>query len=84
MQFKAPCLHPNSIPSVVHEDGTSRVQTVSKRDNKGFRKLLEQWYKETGCPLLLNTSLNIKGMPIVNDLTDAKKFATMYNVKVYS
>ena len=84
MQFTAPCLHPNSIPSVVHEDGTSRVQTVSKRDNKGFRKLLEQWYKETGCPLLLNTSLNIKGMPIVNDLTDAKKFATMYNVKVYS
>ena len=57
MQFTAPCLHPNSIPSVVHEDDTSRVQTVSKQDNKGFRKLLEQWYKEIVNFLNLNLQM---------------------------
>jgi carbamoyltransferase len=50
----------------------------------GFRKLLERWYEETGCPMLLNTSLNIKGKPMVNDLTDAQEFATMYNIKVFT
>ena len=39
--------------------------------------------KETGCPILLNTSLNIKGMPIVNNKADAKNFETKYNVKVF-
>jgi len=46
--------------------------------------LLERWYEETGCPVLLNTSLNIKGKPMVNDLTDAQEFASMYGVKVVS
>tara|TARA_B110000208_G_C11665090_1_gene393138 strand:+ start:232 stop:429 length:198 start_codon:yes stop_codon:yes gene_type:complete len=64
-------------------DGTSRVQTVPK-DGSGIRKLLEAWYKETGCPMLLNTSLNIKGKPMVNDLTDAQEFAIMYNINVCS
>jgi carbamoyltransferase len=64
-------------------DGTSRVQTVPK-DGSGIRRLLEAWYKETGCPMLLNTSLNIKGKPMVNDLTDAQEFAIMYNINVCS
>ena len=62
-------------------DGTSRVQTV-EADGSGIRRLLEAWYEETGCPMLLNTSLNIKGKPMVNNLTDAQEFAIMYNVKV--
>ena len=81
MQFTARCKHPDLYPAITHVDGTSRVQTVGP-DGSGFRKLLERWYEETGCPMLLNTSLNIKGKPMVNDLTDAQEFAIMYKTKV--
>lgn len=83
MQYTATCRRPDLYPAIVHADGTSRVQTVSRSDNPGFRRLLERWYEETGCPMLLNTSLNIKGMPIVNDLEDAQAFEKYYGVKVY-
>jgi carbamoyltransferase len=83
MQYTATCRRPDLYPAIVHADGTSRVQTVSKSDNPGFRRLLERWYAETGCPMLLNTSLNIKGMPIVNDLADAQAFEEHYGVKVF-
>ena len=83
MQFTARCRHPDLYPAIVHTDNTSRVQVVSA-DNSGIRKLLEAWYEATGCPMLLNTSLNIKGKPMVNDLTDAEKFSIMYGVKVHS
>ena len=83
MQFTSRCRYPEQYPAIVHEDGTSRVQAVGKQDNPGFRKLLEQWYAETGCPMLLNTSLNIKGKPIVNTAQDAKDFEKMYGVKVW-
>jgi carbamoyltransferase len=83
MQFTAKCREPERYPAIVHKDGTSRVQTVGKQDNPGFRKLLEQWYAETGCPMLLNTSLNIKGKPFVNTASDATEFEKMYGVKVW-
>jgi carbamoyltransferase len=83
MQYTATCRRPDLYPAIAHADGTSRVQTVSKSDNPGFRRLLERWYAETGCPMLLNTSLNIKGMPIVNDSADAQAFEDRYSVKVY-
>jgi carbamoyltransferase len=83
MQYTATCTDPG-LPAIVHGDGTSRVQTVSADQSVGFRKLLERWYEETGCPILLNTSLNIKGKPIVNDELDAIQFAKHYNVKVYT
>jgi len=44
--------------------------------------LLKAWKKETGCPILLNTSLNIKGMPMVNDTKDGKDWTKKYGVKV--
>ena len=81
MQYTSRCTNPDLYPAICHADGTSRVQTVPK-DDSGIRRLLERWYEETGCPMLLNTSLNIKGKPIVNNLTDAQEFAIMYNVKV--
>ena len=84
MQYTSTCKYPDLYPAICHADGTSRVQTVSREDNPNFRKLLERWYETTGCPMLLNTSLNIKGMPMVNDLTDAQNFAKHYNIKVYS
>jgi carbamoyltransferase len=53
-------------------------------DGSGIRLLLEAWYKATGCPMLLNTSLNIRGKPMVNDRADADRFETLYGVKVCS
>jgi carbamoyltransferase len=83
MQVIATCRHPDLFPAIVHADGTARVQTVPK-DGSGIRKLLEAWYKETGCPILLNTSLNIRGEPMVNDRSDADRFEKLYNLKVCS
>jgi carbamoyltransferase len=83
MQAVARCRYPDLFPAVIHRDGTSRVQTVAK-DGSGIRKLLEAWYAETGCPMLLNTSLNIRGEPMVNDRADADRFEREYSVKVCS
>jgi carbamoyltransferase len=83
MQVIACCRLPDLFPAIVHHDGTSRVQTVPK-DGSGIRELLEKWYILTGCPMLLNTSLNIRGEPMVNDRKDADRFELMYNVKVIS
>jgi len=83
MQFTARCKYPDLYPAIVHHDNTSRVQTVSKQDNPKFRQLLEAWYKKTGCPMLLNTSLNIKGKPMVNTEQDAEDFASACKIKVY-
>jgi carbamoyltransferase len=82
MQYTAACTHGKTFPAIIHYDNTSRVQTVSKSDNEGFYELLEAWKKETGCPIILNTSLNIKGQPIVNDVADGKAFTKKYGVKV--
>lgn len=82
MQFISRCRHPELFPAVVHRDGTSRVQTVAK-DGSRIRTTLEQWYELTGCPMLLNTSLNIKGQPMVNDTADAVAFEHHYSVKVF-
>ena len=84
MQFTAACTHGKDFPAIIHHDNTSRVQTVSKRDNEGFYELLKAWKRETGCPMLLNTSLNIKGQPMVNDLEDASAFTYKYGVRVLS
>ena len=83
MQFVAKCKKPDEFPAIIHEDGTSRVQTVRKDEHPDLHKLLTEFHKQTGCPMLLNTSLNIKGQPIVNDEEDAKAFAKHYGVKVH-
>jgi carbamoyltransferase len=74
MQYAVKCLKPDLIPSVVHVDGTSRVQTVTKDQHPGLYTLLEKFYSVTGVPILLNTSLNIKGQPLLNDMNDVKIF----------
>ncbi len=83
MQSVAQCLDPGSFPAICHHDGTSRVQTV-EADGSGIRKLLELWYAHTGCPMLLNTSLNIRGEPMVNDRLDAVRFEQEYGIPVLS
>jgi len=83
MSYVVRCKVPDMIPGVVHVDGTSRVQTVTADDNPVFRKILEAWYAASGCPILMNTSLNIKGEPLVNTWEDAIRFQKRHNVKVY-
>ncbi|AMO96722.1 carbamoyltransferase family protein [Collimonas fungivorans] len=83
MQFTARCKQPEQFPGIVHVDGTSRVQTVTAADNPGFYALLREFHDATGCPMLLNTSLNVKGEPLVNDRQDAARFAITYGVPVF-
>ncbi len=59
------------IPAVVHVDGTARVQTVNKKFNLDFYNLIEEFYKITNVPVLLNTSFNLNGEPIVMTPSDA-------------
>jgi len=82
MQYTANCTRKDEIPGAVHIDGSSRVQTVNRADNPGLRSLLEAWYAATNCPVLLNTSMNIKGQPLVNDELDAIAFAKEHNIVV--
>ena len=82
MQYTATYTHGKDCPAIIHYDNSSRVQTVSKSDNEGFYELLKAWKKKTGCPMLLNTSLNIRGQPIVNDTEDGNAFTYKYGVKV--
>jgi carbamoyltransferase len=83
MQVISRCRSPELFPAIVHYDWTSRVQTVPK-DGSGIRELLEKWYVMTECPMLLNTSLNIRGEPMVNNRDDADRFEKLYGVKVLS
>ena len=82
MQYTVKCLQPDKIPSVVHEDGTSRVQTVNKQQHPGLYEVLSNWYVITGVPVLLNTSLNIKGQPLLNDAEDLVNWEKMYSFKI--
>lgn len=78
MQYAVKAKHPEAMPAVVHADGTARVQTVNPYQHFELYELLSRWYEHTGVPVLLNTSLNIKGQPIVNDIDDIVKWAKMY------
>lgn len=60
-----------SIPAVVHFNKTGRLQSVKKEWNKNYYELIHEFYKITGVPLLLNTSFNIMGKPIVHSIEDA-------------
>lgn len=82
MQYTVKCLQPGKIPSVVHADGTSRVQTVNERQHIGLWKVLHEFYLKTGVPILLNTSLNIKGQPLLNDKKDIENWEKQYNFKI--
>lgn len=79
MQFVSYAKH--DYKSVTHVDNTSRVQVV-KDDDSNMRKILEEWFERTKCPMLLNTSLNVKGEPLVNTVEDAKRFEKVNKVPV--
>jgi carbamoyltransferase len=83
MQFVAKAKDPVGLASVTHVDGTSRVQTVGRADNPRFYELLSEFHRRTGCPMLLNTSLNVKGEPLVNTWADAQRFSRLNDVAVF-
>lgn len=82
MQYAVKCLQPEKIPAVVHRDGTSRVQTVNKTQHPGLYEVLSNWHAMTGIPILLNTSLNIKGQPLLNDEKDIIDWQHHYGVEI--
>jgi len=57
---------PDKIPAVTHVDGTGRVQTVSREANPLYYDLIKEFHKITGVPVIVNTSMNVRGEPIVN------------------
>ena len=81
MQFVSKANHP--FKSVTHVDGTARVQIVPPDSTSILRPILEEYYRKTGIAMLLNTSLNVKGEPMVNSRGDAERFEKKYKVKVF-
>jgi carbamoyltransferase len=63
----------SEIPAVTHVDYSARVQTVHKETNLKYYKLISEFKKKTGCPIIVNTSFNVRGEPIVNTPEDAYK-----------
>ena len=63
----------SEIPAVTHVDYSARIQTVTKSTNKSFYDLIYKFKQKTGCPMIVNTSFNVRGEPIVNSPTDALK-----------
>jgi len=62
-----------TIPAVTHVNGSARLQTVRADQSPRYHRLLTQWGQATGCPVLLNTSFNVRGEPIVCTPEDAYK-----------
>ena len=61
----------SEIPAVTHVDYSARIQTVHKKTNKKYYQLLKKFKEKTNCPVIVNTSFNVRGEPIVNTPADA-------------
>tara|TARA_X000000950_G_scaffold178870_1_gene217050 strand:- start:2899 stop:4737 length:1839 start_codon:yes stop_codon:yes gene_type:complete len=61
----------SEIPAITHVDYSARIQTVHKETNEKYFKLIEKFKEKTNCPILVNTSFNVRGEPIVNTPIDA-------------
>jgi carbamoyltransferase len=59
------------IPSIIHVDGTCRIQTVKEEQNENYYAVINEFYNQTGVPIIFNTSFNLGGEPLVETLDDA-------------
>ncbi|MFQ5670916.1 MAG: carbamoyltransferase [Acidobacteriota bacterium] len=66
----------SQIPAITHVDYSARVQTVSRKDHPLYHRLIERFYEKTGCPVMVNTSFNVRGEPIVCTPEDAYRCFT--------
>ena len=80
MLFVAKVKKPDKIPAVTHVDGTGRLQTVSREANPLYYDLINDFYKITGVPVVVNTSMNVRGEPIVN--TPEQAFAMIIKTEM--
>jgi|TARA_R110002153_G_scaffold86356_4_gene214626 carbamoyltransferase len=71
MLYTCPVKKPELLPSITHVDGTARVQTVNQKDNPIYYELIREVEKHTNVPMVLNTSLNVNGQPIVETIKEA-------------
>lgn len=63
----------SEVPAITHVDYSARLQTVNREDNERYYDLINTFYKKTGCPVIINTSFNVRGEPIVESPLDAYK-----------
>jgi len=63
----------STIPAVTHVDYSARIQTVHKETNPKYHALISKFKEKTGCPVVVNTSFNVRGEPIISTPTDAFK-----------
>ena len=61
----------SSVPAITHVDYSARIQTVHEETNPRYYNLIKEFKKNTGCPVLVNTSFNVRGEPIVCSVEDA-------------
>ncbi len=80
MLFTCQVKKPDLVPAITHVDGSCRIQTVNTETNNRFYEIISEFYKQTGVPLLLNTSFNTSSEPIVETPEDALK--TFNNMKI--
>jgi carbamoyltransferase len=69
------------IPGITHVDNNCRIQTLKKEQNKNFYDLIQNFYKLSGVPILLNTSLNISGKPLIGTFDQAVEMFKHTNLK---
>ncbi len=72
----------SEVPAITHVDYSARVQTVDRGSNGRFRRLLETFHRKTGCPVVINTSFNVRGEPIVCSPQDAYRCFMATNMDV--
>ena len=70
----------SEVPAITHVDYSARVQTVKREDNELYYDLLNQFYKDHGCPMVINTSFNVRGEPIVCTPDDAYRCFMRTNI----
>ncbi len=61
----------DTVPAITHVDGSARIQTINREENQRYYNLIQEFYALTGCPVIINTSFNVRGEPIVCTLMDA-------------
>jgi carbamoyltransferase len=70
----------SEVPTITHVDYSARVQTIKREDNELYYDLLDQFYKDHGCPMVINTSFNVRGEPIVCTPDDAYRCFMRTNI----